>query len=63
MRSWLGDLEIMKLVMLFRDGSHIYFIYLFIFFLCIAHPFCVCGDDRVTCYPGADDLTGGPGDA
>ena len=27
-------------------------------------PFlCVCGDDRVTCYLGADDITGGPGDA
>jgi len=22
-----------------------------------------CGDDRITCYPGADDLTGEPGDA
>jgi len=24
---------------------------------------CVYGDDRITCYPGADDLTGEPGDA
>jgi len=24
---------------------------------------CVCGDDRITCYPGADDVTGGPRDA
>jgi len=24
---------------------------------------CVCGDDRITCYPGADDLTGEPGHA
>jgi len=24
---------------------------------------CVCVDDRVTCYPGADDVTGGPEDA
>ena len=24
---------------------------------------CVCGDDRITCYPRADDLTGEPGDA
>jgi len=22
-----------------------------------------CGDDQITCYPGADDLTGEPGDA
>jgi len=27
-------------------------------------PFlCVCGDDQITRYPGADDLTGEPGDA
>jgi len=35
-------------------------------FLYIVHssPFlCVCGDDRITCYLGADDLTSGPGDA
>jgi len=26
-------------------------------------PFlCVCGDDRITYYPGADDVTGGLGD-
>jgi len=23
----------------------------------------VCGDDKITCYSGVDDLTGGPGDA
>jgi len=23
----------------------------------------VCGDDRITCYPGADNLTGELGDA
>jgi len=37
---------------------HIYFIYvhssLYLF---------VCDDDRVTCYPGADDVTGEPGNA
>jgi len=35
-------------------------------FLYIVHnsPFlCVCGDDQITRYLGADDLTGGPGDA
>jgi len=27
-------------------------------------PFlCVCGNERITCYSGADDLTSGPGDA
>jgi len=24
---------------------------------------CVFGDDRIICYPGADDVTGEPGDA
>jgi len=36
------------------------------FFIYVVHssPFlCVCGDDRVTCYPGVDDVTSGPGDA
>jgi len=44
-------------------NTWLFLIYMFIFLLCIAHPFCVCGDDRITCYPGADDVTGGPGDA
>ena len=63
MRSWLGNLIMRYLIMLFWDGWHIYFMYLFIYILCIAHPFCVCGDDRITRYPRADDLTSGPGDA
>jgi len=46
--------------MLFWDEWHIYFMYLF-YILCITHPFCVCGDDRMTRYSGANDLTGGPG--
>jgi len=37
----MGNLKIMKyLIMLFWDGWHIYFIYIYI--LCIAHPICVC---------------------
>jgi len=30
----------------------------------IAHPICVCvcGDDQITCYPGANVLTSEPGD-
>ena len=35
-------------------------------FLIIVHnsPYlCVFGDDRLICYPGADDVTGEPGDA
>jgi len=36
--------------------------YVFIY-MCIAHLICACGDDWIICYPGADDLTGEPGDA
>jgi len=35
-------------------------------FLILVHssPFLyICGDDQITRYPGADDLTGGPEDA
>ena len=63
-RLWgngLGDLAIINLVMLFWVGKHIY-IMSCLYMLCIAHLFYVCGDDRITCYPGADDVTGGPGD-
>ena len=66
MRSWLVVLKSMRIVvMLFLGwGKHVYFLYLFIFFIVHSSPFlCVCGDDRITCYPGADDVTGGPGDA
>jgi len=64
MRSWLGNLTNREiLVMLFSDGQHIYFMYLFIYIVHSSPFLCVCGDDRMTCYPGADDLTSGPGDA
>jgi len=41
------------------------FILMFLYIYVVhSSPFlCVCGDDRVTCYPGADDVTGGLGDA
>jgi len=59
----MGNLKTMRyLIMLFWDGWHIYFMH-FVCILCIAHPFCVCGDDRMIRYPKADDLIGGPGDA
>ena len=51
------------LVMLFWDGWHIYFMYLFIYIMHSSPFLCVCGNDQMTRYPGADDLTGGPGDA
>ena len=51
--------------MLFSFGmGDIFISCIYFYVLCIAHPFlCACGDDRITCYPGADDLTGEPGDA
>jgi len=41
---------------LFHESIYIYYAYLTL-------SVCVCGDDRMTRYPGADDLIGGPGDA
>jgi len=39
----LGDFKSTRfVVMLFWGGKHVYFIYLFIFLLCIARPICVC---------------------
>jgi len=49
--------------MLFWNGRHIYFMYLFIYNVHSSPFLCVCGDDRITCYPRADDVTSGPGDA
>jgi len=41
-----------------------YLIHVFCLFIVHSSPFlCVCGDDRMIRYPGADDLTGEPGDA
>jgi len=37
---------------------HIYFIYVY-----NSHYLFVCGDDRVTCFSGAYDVTGKPRDA
>jgi len=64
MRSWLGDLKSMRiLIMLFGLGKHIY-ISISVLYIMHSSPFlCVSGDDRITRYSGADDLTGEPGDA
>jgi len=37
--------------------------YLFYIYVHSSPYLFVCGDDRITCYPGADDLIGEPGDA
>jgi len=59
----MGNLKTMKyLVMYFWDGWHIYFMYIYY----IVHSslyLCVCGDDRLIYYPGADGVSGEPGDA
>jgi len=64
MRSWLGELEIMSFVLiLFWVGKHVYLIHIY-FYIVIVHssPYLyVYGDDRIICYPGADDVTGEPG--
>ena len=61
MVGWFEKYE--DIIILFWVGKHIYFIYICYVLLCIAHSIYVCGDDRITCYPGADDVTGGIGDA
>jgi len=60
----MGNLKIMKYfseVSFFRmDDIFILCIYIFVH----SSPYlCVCGDDQITCYLGADDLTGEPRDA
>jgi len=40
----------------------VYFIFIYTYVHSSPYLF-VCGDDRVTCYPGADDVSGEPGDA
>jgi len=38
--------------------------YICLYFIVHSSPYlCVCGDDRIPCYPGADDLASEPGDA
>jgi len=38
--------------------------YICLYFIVHSSPYlCVYGDDGIICYPGADDLTGEPGDA
>jgi len=54
----------MNLIMLFWVGKHVYFTYICLYFIVHSSPYlCVCGDDRISCYPGADDVAGWPGDA
>jgi len=40
----------------------IYFVFIYVYVHSSPYP-CVCGDDRITCYPGANDVSGEPGDA
>jgi len=60
----MGNLKIMKY---FRGVIFVGMVSIFILciyvYLCIPYPICVCGDDRVIYYPGADDVSGEPGAA
>ena len=50
------------LLMLFGLGN-MFISYICLYFIVHSSPFlCECGDDRMTCYPGADDVTGGSAD-
>ena len=59
----MGNLKTMKYLVMLLLGWAAYLFHVYIFILCIAHPICVCGNDRVIYYPGADDVSGEPGDA
>jgi len=61
----VGLFEKHEILFMLFWGWVAYLFHVLVYILCIAHPFCVCvcGDDRITCYSGADDLTGGSGDA
>ena len=48
--------------MLFGLGNMFVLISVYIL-LCIAHPIYVCVAMMISCYPEANDVTGGPGDA
>jgi len=52
-------------VVLFSLGWRAYLFYVLCIYISVhSSPYlCVCGDDRITYYPGVDDLTGEPGDA
>ena len=43
--------------------TYVYSCFVYLYCAQLTLSVCVCGDDRITCYPGADDVTGGPGDA
>ena len=55
----MGNLKIIKyfsgVIFIGMEGIFILCLYVY---LCIAHPICVCDDDQVIYYPGADDVSG-----
>jgi len=47
---------------IFMNGMGNYFILIYVYVNSSPYLF-LCGDDRVIYYPGADDVSGEPGDA
>jgi len=43
--------------------AYLFHVFVYIFIMHSSPFLCVCGDDRMICFSGGDDLTGGPGDA
>jgi len=61
MVGWFGNYEFCTHVVL---GWETCLYHVSVLYIVHSSPFlCVFGDDRITRYPGADDVTGGPGDA
>ena len=65
MRSWLGDLESMRILIMYFWVGETYLFHISVYIVIVhSSPYlCVFGDDRIICYSGADDVTGEPEDA
>jgi len=62
MVEWFENYEICISVILGWETC-LFHISIYIYILHSSPYLCVYGDDRITCYPGADDLRGEPEDA
>jgi len=58
----MGNLKIMKYLIMLFLGWMVYLFHVYSYVLCIGHPISVCGDDRVIYYPGAVDVSCEPED-
>jgi len=62
MVGWFGEYKKFDYVILGLE-AYLFLISVYIFLVHSSPYLCVYGDDRINYYPGADDVTGEPGDA